>query len=94
MMGAAKRTDTFFRKAPAPAAAAARGQAGGADAAAGDSGGAAAAAARGGGAQVCSYALYSREEFEAVNKCKVHRVSLLVWLRWAACSCDFCAWPS
>jgi hypothetical protein len=83
MVAAAKRANTFFKRVPAPGAPLASDAA----AAAGSAGAAGSGAA--GAAQPpadCAFVVYSREEFEAVNKCKVcargwpRGVTLCAWL--------------
>jgi hypothetical protein len=73
-MAAAKRTDSFFKKVPVGSNAAGAGSSAVAAASAADAavaGAESAAAAAAGGQPAFEYVLYSKDEFEAVNKCKV-----------------------
>lgn len=75
MMAAAKRTDNFFKRVPVnsdPAAATAGPSSAGAEPGA-TGADAAAPAAASSSQQAFQYVLFSKEEFEAVNKCQVCR---------------------
>lgn len=78
MMAAAKRTDNFFKRVPTNSSngnSNAAAAAGSSSAAAAEPAAAAAAGgdAVGGQSQSFEYVLYSREEFETLNKCQVSR---------------------